>query len=220
MTLPAKKGLKSAARRKDEAKQSRPSPPRRKMEGESAALQLQKGLGNRGVEALLKGKRNRAEEAGAKPEGKSEGERPSAKAEKEAPPAAGKVAIELPAPKGEASKEKGGKIEAVKLEGPSEKMVERFADAPASRIAATFPLLGGTLGRRLEKERAEEARNAPKLVAVLAGEKGKKGPRRVAVRTAEKEAQMPSAPPSKAGEEQELPEHRDFAEPPQNSKIL
>ncbi|WP_457598276.1 hypothetical protein [Hydrogenimonas sp.] len=220
MTLPAKKSLKSAARRKDEAKQSRPSPPRRKMEGESAALQLQKGLGNRGVEALLKGRRNRAEEAAAKPEGKSEGERPSAKAEKEAPPAAGKVAIELPAPKGEASKEKGGKIEAVKLEGPSEKMVERFADAPASRIAATFPLLGGTLGRRLEKERAEEAQNAPKLVAVLAGEKGKKGPRRVAVRTAEKEAQMPSAPPSKAGEEPELPEHRDFAKPPQNSKIL
>ena len=221
MTLPAKKSLKRASKQSGGKKRER-APLTGESKSPTLAARLHKGLGNRGVEALLKHKEKRDRERSKRAEEKKELEKLHVPAEKTGPrTTAETVAVERPKPKSETPQKELGTLEAPELEGASETMVERFAESSASKIAATFPLLGGALGRRLEEERNQEASNAPKLVATLrGGEEGKRSEKAIRLRTVEAEGQIPSASPPAPVSEPEPPEHRDFGEPPKNSRVL
>ncbi len=214
MTLPAKKWIKEGAKRRDS------TAPAKEREHESSAVKsrlssMQKALGNRAIERIYRTRQKEAEresEAGKKRPSKA----PKRKREKPAP---SEVGIKLPAPKA-APAEKAEKPKVLALEGRSESMAAAFADAPASQIAATYPSLGKILSKRLEKERAETVKNAPKLTASLTGEGGKAGKKLVKVGTSAKKEPLAGGVEEEREAEERVPEHKNLSAPVDNEKVL
>ncbi len=214
MTLPARKSTKEGAKKKESI-----SAPKREESAQPVkkrqAVPMQSALGNRAIEQIYKA-RKKEDERKRKERKSAEKITPLKREKKTAEPA--KVGLKLPASKAAAA-EKTEKPKKLALIGDSVKMIETFADASASQIASSLPLLGKLLPKKLEKERVETIKKAPKLVAELKGEAGGRKKKLVKVSaTAKKVLEGTEAETEEAKEK--LPEHRDFSPPVKNEKIL
>ena len=214
MTLPAKKSIKEGAKRRES------TAPAKEREHESSAVKsrvslMQKALGNREIERIYRARRKEAEQ---KSKAEKKGVEKSSKQKKKNPVSAD-VGIKLPAPKAVSIK-KTEKPKKLVLQGKSENMVAAFSDAPASRIAATFPSLGEILSNRLEKERVETVKNAPKLTASLRGESGKEGKKLIKVGMSAKKEPLAGGGEKVREAEEGVPEHKNLSAPVDNEKVL
>ena len=217
MTLPARKSFKKSVDKKRSAtpdkKKTAAAPQQKKpLSG------LHESVGNHALEKLYSSRKReekKKEKRGAKEAGR--GKKVPALQKKE-PKVEAEAELKLPAPKAAAAP-KLQKPKALKLHGASEKMVADFATAPASLVAATYPVLGKRLTKKVEEERAETFKNAPKLTAALAGESSRRKGGFVKVRTSEKE-EFSKGPQGERVEELKVPEHRNFGAAPKNEKSL
>ncbi len=203
MTLPAKKSLKEGA----ESRRAAVPPKERKRAVSQKKRPLSsyhESVGNRALERLYRDEEEKREKA--------------AKSGEKAPKVKAETKLKLPPPKAAGAQEVQ-KPKALKLQGSSEKMVADFAKAPASQVAATFPALGKALSRRVEEERVETFKNAPKLTASVTARSGriKGGVVKVRPKKSRESLKESAAPPLK---ELKPPEHRDFGKPPENRKAL
>ena len=142
----------------------------REPEEEARARPYHPGLGNRAVERMA------AAEAAAPaeervPETQAPASQTDAEAESDAESgsitfadAEEEVDLGLPEPSA-AVPDVVEEVRPMALEGSSEEALGSFSGASASEVAATYPGLGGTISGKLESEQAEEAANAPVLVA-------------------------------------------------------
>ncbi|HWR82085.1 MAG TPA: DUF4157 domain-containing protein [Candidatus Deferrimicrobium sp.] len=79
------------------------------------------------------------------------------------------VDVELPAPP-QVTEEKVAKVEQMSLEGSSDEAMVAFIEASPSQMAATQPVLGQKLDRKINQEKKDEGENAPVLVAHTSGQ--------------------------------------------------
>lgn len=109
------------------------------------------------------------------------------------------------------------KVEQLELAGSSDQAMDSFTTANASQVAASFPVLGGTLEGKLTDEQKEAADDLPPLNAQTAA--GAKPPAEGEPgQLKEKNAEINDGVTQPEPDKQEAKPHEDAAPPPENKR--